>query len=273
MRHPYTTYAAYARASLCADAAECLSLWSATWLFNMRQLEVMSRNYAVVRSEGLNSLERARELIKLVQGHVAQLPGRDRRVDEAEEKRLLASFTRSASTDGLNYIDASSDGNDDAWRSFAVNKTLTYEWARTPEGQAKVNDALSVETEAAVQEWAGYSLTDPEGGSANGLLVYSSFVDSKDMERPKFAKAAAKQTTASRLLRTAAAQLRPQKASLPQGGNCATQCAKAVKPDTEERTEEEETECEMMCQLKQLPTLGLANSVLAALGDVQVTSR
>ena len=89
MRHPYTTYASYVRASLCADAAECLSLWSSTWLFILRLLEVMARNYAVVRSEGLTSLERARELVQLGQGHVAQLPGRDRLVgsvtDEAEE--------------------------------------------------------------------------------------------------------------------------------------------------------------------------------------------
>lgn len=274
MRHPYTTYAAYVRGSLCADAAECLSLWSATWLFNLRQLEVMARNYAVVRSEGLTSLERARELVQLVQGHVASLPGRDRLLDEVEEKRLLASFTRSASGDALGYhpsdYGSSDAGNDDPWRSFDVNKTLTYAWARTPDGQAKVKDALSSDSEAAMQEWAGYSLTDPEGSSADGLLVYSSFVDSKDMERPKFAKAAEKQTAASRLLRTAAAQIRSKEESPPQGGSCAAQCeaetAKATEADADA-----EMICEEICQLKQLPVLGLANSVLAALGDVQVT--
>ena len=275
MRHPYTTYASYVRASLCADAAECLSLWSATWLFNLRQLEVMARNYAVVRSEGLTSLERARELVQLVQGHVAQLPGRDRLVgsmtDEAEEKRRLASFTRSAPGDALGYEDGSSDGgNDDPWRSFDVNRTLTYAWARTADGQAKVADALSSESEAAVLEWAGYSLTDPEGSSADGLLVYSSFVDSKDMERPKFAKAAEKNTAASRLLHTAAARLKPQKESPPQGGSCAAQCEAESKAQTDADGVDGQKACEVMCQLKQLPVLGLANSVLAALGDVQV---
>jgi hypothetical protein len=305
MRHPYTTYASYVRASLCADAAECLSLWSATWLFNLRQLEMMSRNYAVVRSEGLTSLERAHELIRLVQDHTAQLPGRERLVDEAEVKRLLdVSFTRNAPTSELGYHPQLRDsaggeqGNDDPWRAFDVNQTLTYEWARTPEGKAKVEDPLSAESDAAAQEWAGYSLTDPEGGSADGLLVYSSFVDNKDMERPKFAKAAAKNTAASRLLRTTASKLQPQKESLPQGGSCAADCktkaAKAAEASTGAQGAQQEQqqttvsqqqqrghagsvyplagkECEVLCQLKQLPVLGLANSVLAAMGDVQVT--
>merc|ERR1740130_1550680 len=142
---------------------------------------------------------------------------------------LLASFTRSAPGDALGYADGSSDGgNDDPWRSFDVNKTLTYAWARTPDGQAKVKDALSSDSEAAVQEWAGYSLTDPEGSSADGLLVYSSFVDSKDMERPKFAKAAEKNTAASRLLHTAAARITP-----PQGGSCAAQCEAETETETD----------------------------------------
>ena len=61
-----------------------------------------------------------------------------------------------------------------------------------------------------------------------------------------------------------------QKESPPQGGSCAAQCEAESKAQTDADGMDGQKACEVMCQLKQLPVLGLANSVLAALGDVQV---
>ena len=171
------------------DAAECLSLGRPRAL----QPAAARGDGAQLRGgagEGPHQ-PRACELVQLVRGTWRSFPGGTGSwVDDGRgggEERL-ASFTRSAPGDALGYEDGSSDGgNDDPWRSFDVNRTLTYAWARTA-GQAKSPTRLS-ESEAAVLEWAASRSPTPRS-SADGLLVCSSFVDSKDMERPKFAKAA-----------------------------------------------------------------------------------